>query len=80
MFLLCKEGTEEIPIKQTQKALLSLTDSSAFCCETVGAGRARPATFPPLQLDLSFVGEGFIPPVQVAYASTNWNLDHDSYG
>ncbi len=30
LFLLYKEGTEEIPIKQMQKALLSESDSSAF--------------------------------------------------
>ena len=30
LFLLYKEGTEEIPIKYTQKALLSESDSSAF--------------------------------------------------
>ena len=74
MFPLYKEGTEEIPIKQTQKALLSVSDSSAFWRGAVGAGHARPATFPPLQLDLSSVGEGFIPPVQFAYAPTNWKL------
>ena len=50
MFLLYKEGTEEIPIKYTQKALLSESDSSAFLAMALWyvmkkkfAGKGQPA-------------------------------------